>query len=77
MEGPGAGPEALIYLLEVERSSRYPRAANPAAITNRRAISHALSPASALLTASNTNPSAMEKYHKAYQRERSFGGGKN
>jgi hypothetical protein len=33
-------------------------------------MSHALSPASALLAASNTNPSAIEKYHQAYQRER-------
>ena len=39
-------------------------------------MSHALSPASALLTASSTNPSAIEKYHKANQRERSLGEGK-
>ena len=72
----GAVVSRCVYRRPLVRSSRYPSAANPAAITNRRAMSHALSPVSALLTASSTNPSAIEKYHKANQRERSLGEGK-
>jgi len=39
-------------------------------------MSQALSPRSARLMASKTNPSAIEKYHQANQRERILVGGK-
>jgi len=66
----------VTYFCALDRSSAYPSAANPAAMTNRKATSHAFSPIMARLMASNTNPKAMAKYHQANQRERVLSEGK-
>jgi hypothetical protein len=66
MEGQGARRENVTHLVrECVRSSMYPSAANPAAMTTRRMISQALSPTSILLVASSRKPRAMVKYHQA------------
>jgi len=54
-----------VYLRTRERSSMYPSAAKPAAITSRRITPHALRLMKPWLMASKMYPSAMAKYHQA------------